>query len=58
MTDSKVIIKIHTKAEGDKFILYGMGKFSDGTTALTKEQAMLLYVDLHKYIQQLEKNER
>jgi hypothetical protein len=51
MKESNTIIKIHTKVEGDKFILYGMGKLSDDTTTLTKEQAMLLYVDLHKYIQ-------
>jgi len=47
---NKIIEKKHTVIKDDKIIIYGCGRFNSETTTLNKEQAMLLYLDIHKFI--------
>jgi len=48
--ENKVIFKKHTKEENGCLVVSGAGKFNEAKLILTKEEAMLLYIDLHKFI--------
>ena len=48
--DKKLIIYTEPKIESDSITIYGAGKFGESKLILNKEQAMLLYLDLHKFI--------
>jgi len=45
-----IILKKHTYEKGKYLIVCGAGKFEESKLVLDLPQAMLLYVDLHKYI--------
>ncbi len=48
--DKKIIIKKKTYKQGDNLVVCGAGKFNESKLVLNKEQAMLLYIDLHEFI--------
>lgn len=51
MKDKKTIIKNHTYKQNNCLIVCGAGKFNEEKLVLNKEQAMLLLIDLYKFIQ-------
>lgn len=51
MEDKKIIIKKHTYEQNNRLIVCGAGKFNEEKLVLSKEEAMLLLIDLYKFIQ-------
>jgi len=59
MSESKKIIQTKKVVKkGDKIVVYGAGKYCEESLVLNKEQAMLLYVDLHKILFTSKSNNR
>lgn len=48
--NNKIIIKKHTYEKNNCLVVCGAGKFNEEKLILNKEEAMLLYIDLHKFI--------
>jgi hypothetical protein len=46
----KKITHLSTSFDKTKFIIYGCGKFQEDKKILTKAEAALLYVELHKFL--------
>ncbi len=44
------IIHLHTKSTKDTFTIYGCGKFQETSKTLSKAEASLLYIELHKFL--------
>jgi imidazoleglycerol phosphate synthase glutamine amidotransferase subunit HisH len=53
--ENNIIIQPHVVEKNDSIIIYGAGKFRETHLTLSKTQALLLYVELHKI---LNKDER
>lgn len=46
----EVYINIHTSFNKEIFTIYGCGKFQESKKNLTKAEASILYIELHKWL--------
>ena len=44
------LLNIHTSSDENSFTIYGCGKFDETKKVLTRTEAALLYVELHKWL--------
>lgn len=44
------ILNIHTSSDKNSFTIYSCGKFNETKKVLTKAEAALLYIELHKWL--------